>query len=162
MNVDQMILIFFRLFNFAVVLGIFVHVWRRYGRTYIMAEYEKWHEYLIGLQQAYVRLHEEDTAVRNEYADDEQERSALKERLFAWRDAVQKQEQSLADEKEARENALNKRIKAQVHRVQEYRLYHQIQKEAIQQVRDRLREEYSSKAAQKQIVESILKRLDAA
>lgn len=162
MNVDQAVIIFFRLLNFAVLIGIMVYLWRKYGRLYVVAEYEKWQNYLTSLTQTYTLLHQEDRSIKRGYKNDEQERSELRERLFAWRDAVQKEESSLADEKEKRVHELGERMKEQAIRVQECRLYRQIQKEAVSEVRDRLSKEYSSSAAQEQVIGSIMKRLDAA
>lgn len=162
MNADMALIIFFRLVNFAVLIGIMIYLWRRFGSSFVMAEFKKGHAYLASLTQTYTLLKKEDRSIKKKYKDDELERSELKERLFAWRDAIQKEQQKLDAQKKERVHALQERMKEQLHRVQEYRLYRQIQNEAVSEVRDRLSTQYSSSDAQKQLIESIMKRLDAA
>ncbi len=160
MNVDQSILIFFRLLNFAVIVGIMRYLWKRFGRSYAVTAYEKELEYFEGLTHTHTVLLQEERLIKKGVKADNAERFALKERLFVWREAVQKEQDALGVEKEQRTRMLAERMQEQVRRVSEYRLYHQIQKEAIDEVRNRLRKQYASVQGQQQVIESIMKRLD--
>ncbi len=160
MNVDQSILIFFRLLNFAVIVGIMGYLWKRFGRSYVVTAYEKEQEYLESLTRTHTVLRQEERLIKNGIKADNTDRSTLKERLFAWRETIQKEQDALEVEKEHRTRMLAERMQEQVRRVSEYRLYRQIQKEAIDEVRTRLHKQYASAQMQEQIIESIMKRLD--
>jgi uncharacterized protein YaaW (UPF0174 family) len=162
MNVDQSILVFFRFFNFAVVIGIMGYLWKRFGRSYAVTAYEKEQSYLEGLTHTHTVLRQEERLIKNGIKTDNAERSVLKERLFAWREAIQKEQDVLQVKKENRTRILDERMREQVQRVSEYRLYRQIQKEAIDEIRTRLHKQYASAQMQEQVIESIMKRLDVA
>jgi hypothetical protein len=77
-----------------------------------------------------------------------------------WRDVVEKDTQNLEMQKQERVVIVQERMKEQVRRVQEYRLYRQIQKEAIDEVRDTLQKQYDGSDAQNKVIQNIMKRLD--
>ncbi len=162
MNVDQSILIFFRFLNFAVVIGIMGYLWKRFGRSYVVTAYEKEQGYFESLTRTHTVLRQEERLIKNGIKTDNTERSTLKERLFAWREGVQKEQDILEVEKENRTRILAERLRDQVRRVSEYQLYRQIQKEAIDEIRTRLHKQYASTQMQEQVIESIMKRLDVA
>jgi len=160
MNVDMLIIVFFRLLNFAVLIGIIVYLWRKYGRELVLAEFEKGKAYLISLASSSSLLRQEDKNMKRGYKDDEKERSELKERLLVWRDVVEKDTQNLEMQKQERVVIVQERMKEQVRRVQKYRLYRQIKKEAIDEVRDTLQKQYDGSDAQNKVIQNIMKRLD--
>ncbi len=162
MNVDQSVIIFFRLLNFAVIVGIMGYLWKRFGRSYVVTAYEKEQKYLEGLTRTHTILRQEERLVKKGIKADNAVRSTLKERLFVWREIIQKEQDALEVEKEHRTRMLAERLQKQVRRVNEYRLYCQIQKEAIDEVRTRLNKQYASAQKQEQVIESIMKRLDVA
>ncbi len=162
MDDKQIILIVFRLLNFAVLLGMVVYLWKKYGRSLVVSEYEKEHESLKSLSTMHTVLHKQERDLQKIFTADTHERSTLKERLFIWREAIQKEQDELALEKEKRMQALNDRMNDQVKRVSEYRLYQQLQKEVIEQVRDRLRTEYATDAKQQEVLKSVMQRLERA
>ena len=161
MNVDMLIIVFFRLLNFAVLIGIIVYLWHQYGREFVLAEFEKGKAYLVSLVNSSSLLRKVDKSIKKGYKDDEKERLELKERLLVWRDVMEKDKQDLELQKEERVAIVQERMKEQVRRVQEYRLYRQIQKEAIDEVRDTLQKQYDGSDAQNKVIQNIMKRLDA-
>ncbi len=160
MNGDQTILIFFRLLNFAVLIAIMAYLWKRYGRSYVVGAYEQEHAHLEGLARTHTVLRQEERLLKKGFGADDQERALLKERLFAWRETVQKEEDAQALEKEHRIALIEKRLREQLKRVDEYRVYRELKREAIDEVRTRLLKQYASVQAQEQAMEQMLKRLD--
>ena len=162
MNNDQIVVIFFRFLNFGVIVGIMGYLWKRFGRSYVVTAYEKEQEYVAGLTRSHAVLRQEKSLIQKGIKDDDAERSVLKERLFAWREVIQKEYNALEIEKENRTRILAERLQKQVRRVSEYRLYRHIQKEAVDEVRNRLCKQYASDQMQKRVIETIMKRLDGA
>ena len=160
MGGNQTILIFFRLLNFAVLIAIMAYLWKRYGRSYVVDAYEQEHAHLEGLTRTHTVLRKEERLLKKGYGADDQERALLKERLFAWREAIQKEQDAQVHEKEQRIVLIEKRVHDQLKRVDEYRIYRGLKREAIDEVRGRLSKQYNSEQAQNQVMEEILKRLD--
>ncbi len=162
MSVETITVVFFRLFNFAVLVGIFAFVWRRYGSALLLQEFEKAKAYLVSLANDARLLQQQDKKLRMQYEQENAERVELKERLFAWKEAVEKEKKALDERKQDRIKSVQSRMKEQVYRVQENRLYRIVQKEAIEQVRATLKKQYESSDAQSKFITAIVKQLDAA
>lgn len=162
MNVETITVIFFRLFNFAVLVGIFAFAWRRYGSALLLQEFEKAKAYLVSLANDARLLQQKDKKLRMQYEQENAERAELKERLFAWKKSIEKEKKELDERKQDRIKNVQARMKEQIHRVQENRLYRIVQKEAIEQVRATLKKQYESSDAQNKCISSIVKRLDIA
>ena len=158
MNGEMAIIVFFRLGNFALLLVIMQYLWRKYGRSVVYEEFEKAQKYLSDLIASYRQLQKEEELLKKAYESDEKDRTDLKERLHAWKNAVHSEQaaaQRVADERIA---ALQNIREQQVERVKEYRVYTHLKGYAIMQARQQLEKEFEKKAAQQQVLESVLKR----
>lgn len=162
MNAETITVVFFKLFNFAVLIGIFLYVWRRYGSSLLLAEFEKAKAYVVSLVNDSRLLQQKDKTLCMQYDQQEAERAELKERLFAWKKSIEKERKILHERKQDRIKNVQARMKEQIHRVQENRLYRIVQKEAIEQVRATLKKQYESSDAQNKFINTIVKQLDVA
>ena len=161
MNNGQIILIVFRLINFAVLIGIFWYLWRRFGKQYVQAGYDQQQDHLDTLARTHTVLRKEATSIKKTISGEDEERSSLKERLFMWRQAVSNEHASLQEHLDKRREQLDRRLKEQIQRVAEYRLYQAVRDEAIKEVRDQLSQQYAAKASQEMFVARIIQKMES-
>lgn len=156
----QIILIVFKLLNFAVLIGLFWWLWRRYGRSYMLEELNEQIQRQDGLQRTHTVLQQEKKLIAHSYHTEQQEREQLKERLSSWRDALERTRSEREQWRRERQEQLKERIAKQLHTVEQYQLYHQLYAQAIQDARMKLEKQYETANAQKQFMASMVKRLD--
>lgn len=162
MNAEYALIVFFKLLNFAVLVGIFLYVWHRYVKDRVISEFEKARAYLASLSREVVLLQRETKKLAKKYNQDELERDALKERLHLWQAAIQAEQHELSKRKAEQLRQLEITTQEQLQRVHQYRLYCAVQKEAIEQLRTQLQEQYSAPEDQEKVITNIVNRLDAA
>jgi hypothetical protein len=155
----QLILIIFKLINFGVLIGLGYVLWRKYARSYLMAEFNKKYAYQDGLQQTHTRLQQEKKHIAKIYQGDQQEREQLKERLSSWRDALEHERISREQYKREQQELLKKRVAEQLAAIEQHHLLNQLYKEAMGDARIKLEKHFSDKNAQKEFMTTMFKRL---
>lgn len=159
MVANQIVLIFFRLLNFAVLLGIFYFMWRRFGRQAVQDAFDQEEENLNALSRTHIMLRKENDYIKKAVRAEHEERTVLKERLFMWRDAVSKRHQAMERTLDERRKKLDARLSEQVERVGEFRLLKAVQDDVLLQAKKGFEDQYSSEETQQKMLELLFKKM---
>ncbi len=160
MSNPQIILIFFRLLNFAVLIGIFWYLWYRFGKPYLQAEYDVQIGHLDTLSRTHTVLRKEHSYIKKLIRAEDEDRAVLKERLFVWREAVGKEHEAMEVALDERRKKLDSSLKEQIARVSEYRMYTTVRGEALQELKQKLTKQFATEQSQERFISSLLKRMD--
>ncbi len=162
MNSSQTILIFFRLANFGVLIGIFWYLWKRFGRQIVQSAYNAQIDYLDTLSRTHTVLRKEHNNIKKTIRFEDEDRAMLKERLFTWRQAVDKEHYAMATALDDRKKKLDIRLKEQIARVSEYRLYQSVKGDALAEIKENLSSKFAAEKSQELFISKAMKRMESA
>ena len=153
---ELIIIIFFRLLNFAVLLGLAFYLCGVYLFPTLKEQLAKCKEYLAGLRRAHLSLKKDERMLKKEIVTDREWQSELKEKLLQWRSVVHDQRKQLKQDRDARKQILQQRMEEHKHRVGLYRLYKVVTPEAIIDARKLLEKKFASDDLQKRFVQTVI------
>ncbi len=156
---DHIIIFFFRFLNFAILIAIGHYLWKQYGQLMLYEHKEHKEDYLKALDHTYTAVKKEYHLLKEDMHGQERDRTYLKEQLFAWRDAVFEKNKYIELMKKKRIDQLATRLKEQIARSKEYELYHSVKKDALDDVKKKLTQQFSSESAQHAFVKVSIKKM---
>lgn len=153
---ENIILIIFRLLNFAVLMGLAWYLGKRYGWPALRAARDAYYLYFHNLSRSHTQLLKEHEYLLDQKEQDRQESTRLKERLMRWRAAVDERDNVVARERLQRIEKAKERILLQQKTVAQSQLYAQVIPQAIKQARISLAGQAKTDSAQERMFQKIM------
>lgn len=158
-HVKQLIIVSFRLINFAVLIALILYLVKKYGLPLLAKSMQEHKDYFLGLTSTHQRLKKEQQLLEKKIVDDQQEQFSLKERLMRWLASVDDQKKKLHALKDERKKMLKERMLFQQKQVARHRLYHAVMADALAQARNTLENQSATPQAQKEMFDAIAQAL---
>ena len=153
---EQMVIIFFKLLNFIVLLGLLLYISMVYVLPALKKQLVSYREYLEGLNLSHRALQKDTRLVKKGMSDDEQQQEQLKELVKQWQSAVNKQRNAIVHERDERKKILEKSFAEHRKQMALYRTYKQVMPDSIEQARQKLIKEFAHNAVQQQFIRKVI------
>lgn len=151
--------IFFRLLNFALLIGVLIYIYKKYIHASLQQAVRQKQIHKEGLQHKENTLQEEwhQLAVHQQAAD--AYIAQLKERIAVWQQYIQEQQQRREREHQQQCLKQKERIAVQHSYIQSEQLKRLVVPEAVEQATKELQKQFASPEAQRQFIASITQNL---
>lgn len=135
---EQIVLIFFRIINLGVLIGLFFYLYKRYGLPVIKQNYDTYRSYFQTLLHTHYDLLRQERRVEKKIENDAKEQDALKERLMRWLASVDDQNKLLSIDREERKKKLKEQMMMQKKTITQNRILEIVTSDALAQARTTL------------------------
>ncbi len=156
LTVNHFVLIFFKLFNFGIIIALAGYLFKRYGLPMIEQGIREYRTYLEGLAYTHRSLKEEEIMVEQQIINDRKEQDFLKERLMRWRASVNDQNKQLIVEREERKKMLHTIIAVQQKQIMHQRLFTTMMPQVLMEAYRTLKTEAVDESVQYKIFDQAL------
>lgn len=120
--VNQLVLIFFKLVNFGVIIGLAWYLFKRYGLPDVHHSLQEQRAYLENLAMMHRDLQQEQQMIEQQIHDDRKEQDVLKEHLMRWLARVDENNKKLLLQREERKKKLQELVVAQQKQIMQHRM----------------------------------------
>ncbi len=129
--VNYFVLVFFKLLNFGVIIGLAWYLFKRYGLPTVQQGLIEYRAYFEGLATTHRSLQEEELMIEQQIIKDRKEQDLLKERLMRWLANVDDQNKKLIIEREERKKKIQELTSIQQKQITQHRIFSTIMPQAL-------------------------------
>lgn len=133
---NQIVLIFFKLVNFGVIIGLGWYLFKRYGLPDVKYNLQEQRAYLENLATMHRDLKQEQQMIEQQIVLDRQEQDVLKAHLMRWLARVDEENKKLMHQKEERKRKLQDLVIAQQKQIMQHRIFAAVMPQALLEAHD--------------------------
>jgi F0F1-type ATP synthase membrane subunit b/b' len=159
-NELSLMTLFFRIFNFALLIGIFYYVFNKYVKSSLEEKMSQKESLVKGLEEQGYMLEGKQHELELRLAAQEQKNAQLQERIGEWQTAVRHEHKKDEIEYAIRVHAMNERIQYKNEQIKQDRLTKKVVPLALQRTRLALEQKFSDQESGHRFIENLIAKLE--
>lgn len=159
-NELSLMTLFFRIFNFALLIGIFYYLFNKYVKSSLEEQMNQKESLVKGLEEQGYMLEGKQHELEVHLAAQERKNAQLKERISEWYTAVQHENKKNELEYAARVQVMNAHIEYKNEQIKQDRLTRKVVPLALQRARVALQQKFSDQEQGNRFIQNLIAKLE--